>query len=237
MGRKLIADIRLFESDVPNIDGNPAPYYIGKIYQYDHAECLGVIQRLLFLLRHRGFRFDDFDHLYLNFTPCIPHGEIRDVNRYNIKEFSWYHYVDVGCDVGFFNGFSLEEKNSFVLESIKKASLLKSPSEQQDIFEMAFVEVIKNGERLLLPYKQKESQDYIVEILTRITNDVSFVPLIRVTDKSGIRKAEQELRCYGRDEFICQIGTITIGKSFVRIVPRKSSYADYFDLAPIRLEW
>ena len=76
-----------------------------------------------------------------------------------------------------------------------------------------------------------------MEILTRITNDMSFIPLIRVTDKSGIRKAEQELRCYGRDEFICQIGTITIGKSFVRIVPRKSSYADYFDLAPIKLEW
>ena len=89
MGTKLIADIRLFESDVPNTDGNPTPHYIGKIYQYDHMECLDVIQRLLFLLRHYGFGFDDFDNLYLNFTPCIPHGEVRDVNRYNIREFSW----------------------------------------------------------------------------------------------------------------------------------------------------
>ena len=63
---KLIKDIRLFELDVPNIDYNPTPYYIGKIYHYDHMECLDVIQRLLFLLRHRGFGYDGFDHLYIN---------------------------------------------------------------------------------------------------------------------------------------------------------------------------
>ena len=237
MSYKLIADIRLFESNVPNVDGNPTPHYIGKIYQYDHIECLDVIQRLLFLLRHRGFGFDGFNHLYLNFTPCVPHGEVQDVNRYNIREFSWYHYVDVGCDVDIFNRYSLEEKNSFILKSARKASLMKAPPEQIELFETAFEEVIQKGERLLLPYKQKENQNYIVEIFTRISNEVSFIPLIRVTDKSGVLKTEQELRCYGRDEFIGQIGTITIGKVSVRIVPRKNSYANYFDLTPIKLEW
>ena len=237
MASKLIADIRLFESDVPNVDGNSTPYYIGKIYQYDSMECLDVIQRLLFLLRHRGFGFDSFDHLYLNFTPCIPHAQVQDVNRHNISEFSWYHYVDIGCDVEIFNGFSLEEKNSFILESTRKASMLKAPEDQAKLFEATFDEVIQNGEQLLLPYKQKDNQNYIVEIFTRITDEVSFVPLIRVTDKNGVLLAEQELRSYGRDEFICQIGTITIGKTSVRIVPRKSHYADYYDLTPIKIEW
>lgn len=237
MGTKLIADIRLFESDMPNTDGNPTPYYIGKIYQYDHRECLDVIQRLLFLLRHRGFGFNGFNHLYLNFTPCIPHAEVRDVNRYNIREFSWYHYVDIGCDEKIFNDLSLEEKNSYILKSAKKAALLKAPTEQKELFESTFYEVIQNGERLLLPYKQQDNQNYVVEIFTRITDEVSFIPLIRVTDKTGVLRAEQELRSYGRDEFICQIGTITLGKASVRIVPRKNSYADYFDLTPIKIEW
>ena len=237
MASKLIADIRLFESNVPNIDGNPTPYYIGMIYQYDYIECLDVIQRLLFLLRHREFGFDGFDHLCLNFTPCIPHGQVQDVNRYNIREFSWYHYVDIGCDVEIFNTFSLEEKNSFVLESIKKASLMKAPKEQELLFEVVFNEVIQNGEHLLLPYKQKENQNYIVEIFTRIDNEVSFIPSIRVSDEIGILKAEQELRHYGRDEFISQIGTITIGKSCVKIAPRKNQFADYYELLPIKLEW
>ena len=237
MATKLISDIRLFESDVPNIDGNHEPYYIGKIYQYDHIECLDVIQRLLFLLRHRGFVFDGFDHLYLNFTPCIRHGEIMDVNRYNIKEFSWYHYVDIGCDTEIFNSLTLQEKNTFVVTATKKAILMKALKEQRELLEDVFDEVIQSCEFLWLPYKQKSNQNFIVEIFTRITNEVSFIPLIRVTDRSGGLKAEQELRCYGRDEFICQIGTITIGKASVRIVPRKSSYADYFDFTPIKIEW
>lgn len=237
MAIKLISDIRLFESDVPNTDGNPEPHYIGKIYQYDNIECLDVIQRLLFLLRHRGFGFDGFDHLYLNFTPCIRHGEIRDANRHNIREFSWYQYVDIGCDTGVFNRLTLREKNAFVINVAQKAMLTKAFEIQQELLKNAFEEVVQNGEGLLLPYRQKCNQNYTVEIFTRITNEVSFIPLIRVTDRSGGLIVERELRCYGRDEFICQIGTITISKTSVRITPRKNSCSDHYDLTPIKIEW
>lgn len=233
----LIKDIRLFELDVPNIDGNSNPYYIGKIYQYDHMDCLDVIQRLLFLLRHRGFGFDTFDHLYLNFTPCIPHGEVRDVNRYNIREFSWYHYVDIGCDIGLFNGWELEKKTAFILEAARNASLLKAPEKLQQLFTDTFDEIIQKGEQLLLPYKRKESTDFIVEVLVRINDELDFLPLIRVSEKDGTIKAEQELRSYGRDEFISQISTIAIGKRSVRIAPRKNWYTDYFSLKPVKIEW
>ena len=40
---KLIKDIWLFELVVPNIDDNSTPHYIGKIYPYDHMECLDLI--------------------------------------------------------------------------------------------------------------------------------------------------------------------------------------------------
>ena len=234
---KLIKDIRLFESDVPNIDYNPTPNYIGKIYQYDHMECLDRIQRLLFLLRHRGFGYDGFDHLYLNFTPCVPHGEIQDVNRHNIREFSWFQYVDVGCDVELFNSWTLYEQTAFILESAKNASIMKSSKEMRQIFESTFNEVIEKGTTLLLPYKQKKNENYLVEIMVRINDELDFLPLIRVTDKEGTVRAEQELRRYGRDEFITQISSITIGKSYVRIVPRKNYDAEYYGLKPIRIEW
>lgn len=234
---KRIKDIRLLESDVPNIDGNATPYYMGKLYQYDHMECLEVIQRLLFLLRHRGFGFHIFDHLYVNFTPCVPHGEVRNVNRYNIREFSWYEYVDVGCDVNLFNNGTPEEKNAFVLEAIKNAALLKAPEEQKQLFMDAFAEVLREGDRLLLPYKKKENNDYTVEVFVRISEELDFLPLIRVTDRSGTIKVERELRSYGRDEFITQISTITIGKSSVRIMPRKNWDTEYYGLKPIKLEW
>lgn len=237
MNPNLIQDIRLFESDVPNVDGNALPSHMGKIYQYNHGDCLHVIQRLLFLLRHRGFGFDVFHHLYLNFTPCIPHNEVREVNRYTIREFSWFEYVDIGCDVTLFNGWSLEKKNIFILESIKRAVLLKAFAEQQKLFIDTFEEVLQNGENLLLPYKEKENQDFTVKIFTRITDELAFIPLIRVIDKEGTVKTEQRLRIYGRDEFISQMGTITIGKSSVRIAPRKNWYAGYYDLTSVKIEW
>lgn len=237
MSIKLIKDIRLFESDVPNIDGNSTPHYIGKIYQYDDMECLDVIQRLLFLLRHRDFGFEIFDHLYLNFTPCIAHGEVRDVDRYTIREFAWYHYVDIGCDAALFNSWELEAKTAFILESTKKAALMKAPEAQRKRFADTFDEVLEKGEGLLLPYKRKENTDLVVEVLIRIDHELDFIPLIRVTGKDGSVKAEQTLRSYGRDEFISQISTITIGKRSVRIAPRKNWYADYFSLSPIRIEW
>lgn len=233
----LIKDIRLFESEVPNVDGNPTPHYIGNIYDYDHMQCLDVIERLLFLLRHRGFGFDGFDHLYLNFTPCISHGLVQDVNRYNIREFSWYHYVDVGCEAERFNNWSLTEQNAFVLNAVKNAAIMKAPEDQKQIFIDTFDEVIQAGENLLLPYKRKENGELMVEIFVRINDDLDFLPLIRVTSKDGITKAEQKLRSYDRYEFISQISTITIGKSYVRIAPRKNWYADYYSLKPIRIEW
>lgn len=234
---KLIKDIRLLESDVPNVDYNSAPYYIGKIYHYDHMECLDAIQRLLFLLRYRGFCYAGFDHLYLNITPCVPHGEIRDVSRHNIREFSWFQYVDVGCDVELFNSWALPEQTAFILNAIKSASIMKAPEEMRQLFMDTFDDVMQKGKGLLLPYKRKENEDYIVEILVRINEELDFLPLIRVTDKAGVVKAAQELRSFGRDEFITQISAITIGKSYVKISPRKNYDTEYYGLKPIRIEW
>lgn len=234
---KLIRDIRLFESDEPNVDGNSVPYYIGKIYHYDHMDCLDVIQRLLFLLRHRGFCYDGFDHLYLNLTPCLPHGEIRDVNRHNIREFSWLHYVDAGCDAERFISWSLSEQTDFILNAVKQASLMKALPEMRQLFSDTFEEVLQKGESLLLPYKRKENENYVVDISFRINDEVDFLPLIRVTDKEGQVKAECELRAFARNDFITQISTISIGKSHVRMNPRKNYDAEYYGLQPIRIDW
>lgn len=233
----LIKDIRLFESNVPNIDGNPTPVYMGRIYRYDHMACLDVIHRLLFLLRHRGFGYEGFDHLYLNFTPCIPHGTVQDVNRYNIREFSWYHYVDAGCDADLFNSWNQAEQTSFVLEAVKNASLLKAPAHQQALFADTLDEVLRTGEHLLLPYRTKQNDQFTVEIFIRINDELDYLPLIRVTDREGTVLDQQELRSYTRDEFICQISSISIGKRSVRISPRKNWYTEYFSLDTIRLRW
>lgn len=228
---KLIKDIRLYA------DHESTRERSGTYFQYDFKICLKVIQRLLFLLRHRGFGFGDFDHLYVNFTPCLSHGQVQDVNRHTIREFAWLHYVDVGCDLDLFNSWELKEKTAFVLESVRKAALLKAPEEQRELFADTFAEVMEQGEKLLLPYKVKENENYRVEILLRITDELDFLPLIRVTDREGKPVTEANLRSYGRNDFITQISTISIGKRSVRINPRKNWDTDYYGLKPIKIEW
>lgn len=234
---KLIADIRLFELDVPNEDYGSWPHDMGKIYDYDHMACLEVIQRLLFLLRHRGFGFEKFDHLYVNFTPCVPHGEVRNVNRSYQYEAARIRHVDVGCDMDEFNSWEMDKQNAFVLEGIRKAVLLKAPEEMHELFVKTFDAVVEQGENLLIPYRQKENENYLVEIFTRINDDSDFLPLIRISDKAGNVVAEKQLRGFGRDEFISQFGTTTIGKRSVRIANRKNWYADFYGLKPIKIEW
>lgn len=234
---KLIRDIRLYESDVSNVDGAPLPSNIGRLYHYDLTDCSDVLQRLLFLLRHREFCYDGFDHLYLNFTPLVPHGEVRDTNRHTIAEFSWFHYVDVGCDANRFHAWTTDEQTAFILDAVKNASLLKAPAEQRELFADSFDEVLKKGDSLLLPYRRKGNGEHTVEIFVRITDELDFLPLVRVTDGSGAVVAEQELPSCGREEFITQIGSIVIGKRSVRISPRKNYDAEYYGLEPVILCW
>ena len=234
---KRIRDIRLVESGVPNTDGNRLPEQIGKIYPYDDMQCLDVIQRLLFLLRYRNFGFGDFSYLFLNFTPCLPHGEVQDAKRRKCWEEPEDHYVDVGCDPSRFAAWSLPEQTAFIVNSAKTAGLLKAPEELRQVFADTFEEVLENGAALQIPYKRKETADLIVEVFVRINDDLEFFPLVRVSDKSGVIKAERELRRYDRDEFISQISTITVGKTYVKIAPRKNWYTDFYGLKPIRLAW
>ena len=145
--------------------------------------------------------------------------------------------MDVGCDVDLFNSWTLAEQTAFILDAAKNASIMKAPKEMRQIFVDTFDEVIEKGATLLLPYKRKENENYLVEIMVRINDELDFLPLIRVTGKEGAVRTEQELRSYGRDEFITQISTITIGKSYVKISPRKNYYTEYFGLKPIKIEW
>ena len=135
------------------------------------------------------------------------------------------------------NLWTLNEQTSFILDAVKKASISKASEQMQQIFANTFDEVMDKGSTLLLPYKRKENEKYVVEILFRINDELDFLPLLRVTDKTGASKAEQELRSYSRDEFITQISTIAIGKSYVKISPRKNYDTEYYGLKPIRIDW
>jgi hypothetical protein len=230
----LIKDIRLFESNETNEPGYGFPCYIGKLYTFDSTECQEVIDRLMFLLRHMGFSFGEFDHLYLNFTTQIPHGELLASNRID-RYHTWYRFVDAGCDVPTFNSWTLTQKNDFVISTIRRAIGLFTAVEGAKVVDDSFDAVLRYGAELAIPYKEKLGDPYTVRVLVKITDDLDFIPVVRVFNSDTL-VSETVLPPYSRDPFILQFGTITVGKKAVRITPRKSYEAEYYELKPIKIE-
>lgn len=224
----------MFESNEPNQPGYGFPCYIGKTYSLDSTDCLEVTERLMFLLRYKGFSLGEFDHLYLNFTTQLPHGEILISNRINSYH-KWYRFVDAGCDVQTFNSWDYEQKCDFVIVSIRRAIGLFTDAESAKVVDDSFEEVLRYGAELAIPYKEKQGNPYTVRVLVKITDDLDFIPVVRILDGNSLIH-EEILPSYSRDLFILQFGTISVGKKSVRITPRKSYDAEYYELKPIKIE-
>lgn len=208
---KLIKDIRLMESSEPNEDYYPTPYDMGKIYHYDHLESMEIKERVVFYLRSLGMGFADFDHLYINFTPLIPHGEVRKNFRPNIREFSWFRYMDAGCDPELFNGWELREKTAFVLNTMRTALALMVEDEHRETVTAAFDYVLEQGEKLELPYKHKENEYFTVDVHIRITDDLDYIPVVTVKGKDGTAIVRKELPAYARDALFSQFSSFSLG--------------------------
>lgn len=234
---KLIKDIRLMESNEPNENGHGTPYYIGKIYCYDHLECMEIKERVVFYLRSLGMGFADFDHLFVNFTPLIPHGEVRKNFRPEIREFSWFRYVDAGCEPEWFNSWQIDEKNAFVLHIMRSALELMVEEDHRETVTAAFDYVLEQGEKLELPYKHKESENYTMDVRVRITDDLDYIPVIQVTGRDGAEILHKELPAYARDALISQFSVFSLGKHSLRITPRKNYESTYYGLKPLKFAW
>lgn len=230
----LIKDIRLFEKREPDVDYTSTPNYMRGLYAFDDMDMQDIIQRLLFLLRHEGFTFGSFDHLYMNYTPSLPHGEVRHNQRSRDYYHPWYRFTDAGCDIELFKAMPLEGQRRFLSEAIQKAVHLHSDEENAAIFDCCYEKVMEKGAELEIPYKEKLGEHLRITISTTISDEVDFLPIVRIFDLNGDLLLEERLRSYGRDEFILQFRSITLGKKTVRIQTSKGTAAQYYDIHPLK---
>ena len=209
----LIQDIRFFSE-------HPDPV----LAKYHIHGMKDILQRLLFLLRHEGFTFGDFDHLYMNYTPSLPHGEVRRSPRPVDRYHPWLRYTDAGCAIDIFTSMTVSEQRQFLAQTIQKAVHLHADEENRVIFDRCYQLVMTLGAALEIPYKEKSGEHLRIAISTTIDDDTRFHPIVRIYDKADTLLLEEQLRSCGREAFLAQFGTITLGKRTVRIDPRKSDF-------------
>lgn len=172
MMMRVLNDIRAFWSDVPNIDGQPHPVPLE-----DHALWL-YLRRIALKLREMSFILGEFERLYLNFTPCLPEGEIRIASRTPKKGISGFHYVDVGVSSST-QPLSIE----YVRPVVERAILLFLPDDVTSMLHAALDEADK-GEEMLARYKEKRDMKYIARLYLRLLDSGMYLPILHVYSRN-----------------------------------------------------
>lgn len=216
---KVLRDIRLFTSQVPNKDGEPLPTAIGN-------QSLDVqVHRIVMKLRESGFSCGDFDHLYLNFTTCPVEGGIAPSRRSVDKSHSWYRYYDVEVPQRVWEQADSvhTEEQLLVLAEKVLTQFFSRPEFDAEKIHRCVKEAISQKENMLMKFKEKRSAKGSAVIYLRYLDSGKYRPLLRVNDASGELQLEADLP----DMLTLDaLGEIVLTTKRVTIRPRRNAYTE-----------
>lgn len=204
---KRIQDIRVYKSDVENADGNALPH------EFASKALNVVIHRIVMKLREANVTLGDFDHLYLNFTTCLPEGVIRPAARSVDRYHSWYRYYDIGV--------ARDAHDGVVLQGVRE-SLVGHFGAYNDVqtIERCMDAALQEAEAMTVLHKEKKSAKAAARIYLRYLDNGMYWPLLRVYDANGA-----EIFCADLPQMrdLLALGDLQVSSKKVTIKPRKSS--------------
>lgn len=211
---KIISDIRLYKSDVENIDGNGLPTAFGR------KRLNATVRRIVMKLREHGFSLGGFDHLYLNFTGCAVENGMAPAKRSPDRHHPWYRYYDVEVSEEAFAGLGTDQWEFFALQLLEKLLIRFFATEEFDgpHIHACFFEAVTHGERMLMKFKEKKSSDRTAAIYLRYLDSGYCFPLLKVWDGEGKLVLEADLP--ETVDLSC-LGEIQLSAKKVTVKPRK----------------
>ena len=214
---KVIKDIRIYKSNVENIDGNSLPM------SFADKELNAIITRIVMKLRENKFSLGEFDHLYINFTTCMVDGEIalskRSIDRYH----PWYRYYDVNISDDMFSKLGNSEIEYEVVKLIRKVVIKNFATGSFDEKQICscFTQALEQGENMLMKFKEKVTEKRKVVIYLRFLNKCRYLPLLRVLDMEDKILFETDLP---ETVDLNYLGDIQVSNKKVTVKPRKNAY-------------
>jgi len=181
-------------------------------------------------LREYKFSFGEFDHLYLNFTTCLPFGQIEPARRSIDTYHPWYRYYDIGIQADMYE--NLDKNIEMVIHGLSK-TLSCHFAKQNGIENInVFIEsALQEGEKMKIFYKEKKSAKNIARIYLRYLNNGKYLPLLCVYDLE-----ENEIFHADLPQMIdlLALGKIQLSSKKVTIQPRKNIFTE--GMKPITYE-
>lgn len=215
---KTIRDIRLYKSDIENVDGNSLPFCFGD------KQLNVVIHRVVMKLRETDFSLGDFDHLYLNFTVCVPEGLIKPANRKTDHYYPWYRFYDIGVSKDLFNSLGITHNITLMISIIEQVLLqFFAPDENsKQTIKAAIMEAVTIGADMLMHFKEKKTVKNRAVIYLRYLDNAHYLPLLCIYDLDDNEILRKDLPS---TIDLTYIGEIQLNSKKVVIKPRKNVFA------------
>ena len=225
---KIIKDIRIYKSDVENIDGNSLPI------SFEDKTLYAVITRIVMKLRENSFSLGEFDHLYINITTCPVDGGAafakRSVDRYN----PWYRYYDVNISDDMFSRLGSAEVRVEVINLIRNILVQNFVTDNFDEKQIhsCFTQALEQGENMLMKFKKKVTTNRKAIIYLRYLDNCRYLPFLRVLDLEDRILFETDLPETLDLNFL---GDIQVSSKKVTVKPRKNAYTK--TIQPLSFEY
>lgn len=213
---KIISDIRLYKSS--DVDK-----YVG----LTNKSLNIAVSRVVMKLREQQFSLGEFDHLYVNFTTCIPEDKIELVDKIDSYH-PWYRYCNIGVDKHDYEKLNTD----YVFEKLKLIlmSIFSSNENTEKIINTSFLEAQK-GEEMLMCFKEKVTEKGTATIYLRLLDSGKYLPLLCVVDSDNNEILSEDLP---ETIDLNSLGEIQLSGKKVTVKPRKNALASA--LKPISFE-
>ena len=213
---KIISDIRLYKSEIPNIDGNAYPI------EFTNKSLAVKIHRIVMKLREKGFSLGEFDHLYINFTTCAVNEGISISGRSIDKYHPWYRYYDIEISQELFEKIDTNASEEMILSLVDTVLKTFATAEfDKDIIHKCVDEALTLKENMLMKFKEKKAAKSIAIVYLRYLDNGMYQPLLKVENSDGQILLEKDLPQMIE---LNLLGEITLNTKRVTIKPRKNIF-------------
>ena len=216
MNSKVIQDIRLYKSEAQNEFGNY------NITSFSNKTLNAIITRIVMKLRENNFSLGEFDHLYINFTTRDIPDKIclsSKVDRYH----PWYRYCDVQIEQNIYEKLDSIESKEEILNYVSTVLVTCFATSDFEKTKIVFCvhQAIKEGESMLMKFKEKVSSTRKAVIYLRYLDICKFSPLLQVFDTEGNLLFEKDLP---EAIMLDYLGDIQVSAKKITIKPRKNAF-------------
>jgi len=237
MADRIIKDIRYYESNTTNSDGNSMPHDLGQLFQ-PTIDTNYIGQRIARKLHELKFCYGEFDHIYINLTTTLNENDLVISNRNSDNRIK---YIDFGLSPTSYNSLSDIDKNHLLKSITFKVLKHISLADHLNMKRVSQVELLiaKLDTEIRINYKTKETSKYKIEISYQI-NPISSSTraIVEYLDKKDNSKRQGYIPLQFYEDIYPLIDTIILKEDILVFNPKKSFRADLYNnryKTPIKL--